>query len=126
NMREALSRILKLREIARSTSRKPGASRKLRGEFPSTNTAGFAGVVPAAGVKPIAGFCAKALVLNQAAALGLARCGSPTTWARSLLVPSRFASAPFEIVNGNPLRSLMIGDIDQPLTRSRRIELPPL
>src|SRR3954465_13935950 len=65
NFRLKRSLSLKSREIARSISRNPGASRKLRGELPSVAT-------------PVTNlFWMKAEVLNHIAADGLSMCGSP-------------------------------------------------
>src|SRR5882724_11883760 len=59
-------------------------------------------------------FRANAAVWNHCWGLGFDRCGSPTRFARSLFVPSRFASTPFRTVNGKPLWYLTIGEIDHP------------
>ena len=60
------------------------------------------------------------------AAVRLPMSGSPINCARSLVLPSRFASTlPLVILNGRPLRILMIGEMLQPLRRWRAKPLLP-
>src|SRR5713101_2724130 len=96
----------------------------LRGEFPSTGLL-------------VGTFLTKAEVLNQhtdeptgpagllAVAGQLPLSGSPTSCARSVLLPSRLASAPFKTVNGNPLCIFKIGEMDHPFATWRTKALPP-
>src|SRR5689334_12643123 len=72
NIRLTRSVNLNVRDNARSTSRYPGALRKLRGELPFTNT------------PVVALFCANAAMLNHSAAVGFEVFGSPINCALSV------------------------------------------
>src|SRR5689334_1074978 len=113
NSRPYRSRTLNSRKIARSTVRKPGRSRRFLGELPSI------------GAPVTTAFRANAAMLNHSLAPGWERCGSPTSCALSLFVPSRFASAPLLIVNGSPLCHRTIGETDQPFSTACTALLPP-
>ena len=104
----------KFRETARSTTLNPGPSSRLRGELPSV-------------AWPVTtGFCTNAAVLNQRSGVGSSISGSPICRARSVVWPSRLASTlPLVMVNGRPLRSLMIGAMLQPLSSPRQKPLSP-
>jgi len=102
--KRSLKRSLKLksREMGQIDDRKLGPSRRLRGELPRWP--------PGHDL-----FWTKAAVLNIAPPLDCL-CGDRRSTARVVGVPVELASTfPLVTVNGRPLRSLMIGEMLQPL-----------